>query len=77
MEKKKRGEKEKAKEEREVGSRTESNNSKAKEIWRVAEVVEADSIRKTRGEEKLDGDGTSGIAEAFSALGKKNEGKER
>ena len=71
------GEKEKAKEEKEVGSRTESSNSKAKEIWHVAEVVGADSIRKTRGEEKLDGDGASGIAEAFSALGKKNEGKGR
>ena len=36
-----------------------------------------DSIRKAGGEEKLDGDGTSGTDEAFSALGKKNGGKGR
>ena len=77
MKKKKRSEKEKAREEREVGSRAESSNSKGKEIWRVVEVVGADLVRKAGGEEKLDGDGTSGTAEAFSALGKKNGGKWR
>ena len=37
--------------------------------------MEADSIRKTRGEEKLDGDETVGKAETLSALGKKYGGK--
>ena len=77
MKKKKRGEKEKAREEREVGSRAESSSSKGKKIWRVVEVVGANLVRKVGGEEKLDGDGTSGTAEAFSALGKKKGGKWR
>ena len=77
MKKKKRSEKEKAREERKVGSRAESSSSKGKEIWCVVEVVGADLVRKAGGEEKLDGDGTFGTAEAFSALGKKNGGKWR
>ena len=72
MKKTKGGEKEKAREE---GSCAESSSSKGKEMWRVAEVVGADSVRKAEGEEKLDGDRTVGTAETFSALGKKNGGK--
>ena len=72
MKKMKGGEKEKAREE---GSCAESSSSKGKEMWRVAEVVGADSVRKAEGEEKLDGDRTVGTAETFSALGKNNGGK--
>ncbi|RVW99025.1 hypothetical protein CK203_019082 [Vitis vinifera] len=75
MKKMKGGEKEKAREEREVGSCTESSSSKGKEMWRVAEVEGVDSVRKDGGEEKLDGDETVGKAETLSALGKKYGGK--
>ncbi|RVW56217.1 hypothetical protein CK203_092265 [Vitis vinifera] len=53
MKKKKRSEKEKAREEREVGSRAESSSSKGKEIWRVVEVVGADLVRKAGGKKSL------------------------
>ena len=75
MKKMKGGEKEKAREEREVGSCTESSSSKGKEMWRVAKVEGVDSVRKDGGEEKLDGDETVGKAETLSALGKKCGGK--
>ncbi|KAL6349398.1 hypothetical protein AAG906_034055 [Vitis piasezkii] len=57
MKKMKGGEKEKTRDDREVGSRTESSSSKGKEMWRVAEEMGPDSVRKAEGEEKLDGDG--------------------
>ena len=69
------GEKEKARDDREAGSRAESSSSKGKEIWRVAEEMGANSVKKAGGEEKLDGDGTASIAETFSAMGKKKGGK--
>ena len=75
MKKMKGGEKEKAREEREVGSCTESSSSKGKEMWRVAKVEGVDSVRKDGGEEKLDGDEMVGTAETLSALGKKCGGK--
>ena len=50
MKKKKGREKEKTREEREVGSCVESSSSKGNKIWRVVEVVREDSIRKTGGE---------------------------
>ncbi|KAL6343814.1 hypothetical protein AAG906_027585 [Vitis piasezkii] len=62
MEKKNGREKEKTREEREVGSCAESSSSKGNKIWRVVE---------------LDGDGMSSTDEVFSALGKKNGGKGR
>ena len=68
-------EKEKAREEREVGSRAKNSSSKGNEKWRVVKVVRAKSVRKAGGEEKLDGDGTVGTIETFSTLGKKNGGK--
>ena len=52
MNKKKGREKEKTREEREVGSCVESSSSKGNKIWRVAEVVREDSIRKTGGGKK-------------------------
>ena len=69
------GEEAKAREDWDMGSRAGSSSSKGKERWCVADAVGADSIRKVGGEEKHDGDGTSGTAEAFSAFGKKVEGK--
>ena len=75
MKKMKGGEKEKARDDREVGSRAESSSSKGKEMWRVAEEMGPDLVRKAGGEKKLDGDGAAGIAETFSALGKKKGGK--
>ena len=77
MKKMKGGEKEKAREEQEVGSRAKSSSSKGKEIWHAVEAVGADSVKKVGGEEKLDGDGTPGTTKAFSALGKKFGGKRR
>ena len=53
----------------------ESSSSKGKEMWRVAEEMGPDLVRKAGGEKKLDGDGAAGIAETFSALGKKKGGK--
>ncbi|RVX05507.1 hypothetical protein CK203_013625 [Vitis vinifera] len=47
------GEKEKAREEREVGSRAENRSSKRTESWRVAEDVGADSARKMEGKKSL------------------------
>ena len=69
------GKRAKAREDWDVASRPGSSSSKGKERWRVAEAVGADPIRKVGGEEKHDGDGTSGTAEAFSAFGKKVGGK--
>ena len=69
------GEKEKAREEWEVGSRVESRSSKRKESWRVAEDVGADPARKDGGEEKPVEDGKSGTDATFSVVGKKYGGK--
>ena len=69
------GEGAKAREDWDVGSRVGSSSSKLKKGWRVAEAVGADSIKKVGGKKKHDGDWTSNTTEAFSAFGKKIEGK--
>ncbi|RVW44925.1 hypothetical protein CK203_077942 [Vitis vinifera] len=46
-------ENEKAREEREVGSRAKNSSSKGNEKWRVVKVVRAKSVRKAGGEENL------------------------
>ena len=69
------GEREKAREEWDVGSRAGSCSSKGKERLRVAEVDGADSIRKVGGEEKCDGNWMNGTTEDFSAFEKTVGGK--
>ena len=61
---------EKVREEWDVGSRAGNNGGMGKDIWCATEVDGAGSVRKNRGEEKGDGDGTIVFVDSFSSFGK-------
>ncbi|RVW62359.1 hypothetical protein CK203_062888 [Vitis vinifera] len=61
---------EKVREEWDVGSRAGNNGGMGKDIWCATEVDGAGSVRKNRGEEKGDGDGTIVFVDGFSSSGK-------
>ena len=70
MNKLKGREREKVREEKEVGSCAESNSGMGKDIWCAIEVDGAGSVRTNRSEEKGDGNGTAKIVDGFSSFGK-------
>ena len=55
-----------------MGSQAGSNGGMGKDIWCVVEIDGAGSVRKNRGKEKGDGDGTTVFVDNFSGFGKGN-----
>ena len=66
---------EKVREEWDVGSRAGSNSGMGKDIWCAAGIDGAGSVRKNRGKEKGDEDGTTVFVDNFSGFGKGNREK--
>ena len=76
MNKLKGREREKVREEWDVGSRAGSNGGMGKDIWCAAEIDGAGSIRKNRGKEKGDGDGTIVFVDSGFGKGNREKGSE-
>ena len=67
---------EKVREEWDVGSRAGSNGGMGKDIWCVSEIDGVGSVRKNKGKEKGDGDGTIVFVDSGFGKGNREKGSE-